>query len=83
MRLEDLAGSHTLRFRWFDPGGRLAWDSGAVLVNEDGAYRPAASFVGALPIADAPAHMLPGRWSVRVDWDGEELLADELEIESR
>ena len=83
IRLEDVAGPHTVRFRWFDPLERLHWDSGSIVVNEDGAFRPAVAVVGSLPIADAPAAMLPGRWSVRVEWDGDELLTEALEIESR
>lgn len=83
LELEDLAQPHTVRVRWFDPHDNLYLDSGPVPLNPDGAFRPAATVTASMPIAGAPATWLPGTWRVVVDYDGEQLLTEKLELEER
>ncbi len=81
--LRDLAHAHTVRYRWFDPEGNLYLDSGPVALNPDGGYRPRATVSASMPIAGAPAAWLPGEWKVSVDYDGDALTTQTVDLEHR
>ena len=81
VRFKDVEGPHTVRVRWFDPLGRLALDSGPLVLNSEGGYRRIAGLTAHMPIRNAPSAQLPGAWRAEVSLDGNPLTEARFELE--
>lgn len=71
MEFENVSAVARLRCEWFGPSDQLYLDSGGIRFTDD-AYRERAVVSCALPIAQAPPSIRPGRWRLDVFYDGGE-----------
>lgn len=80
VRLEDISGSHSLRWDWFDPSGKLYYSSGEYNINIDGRQRRANTSWHKIGIKDEKAAMLPGKWEAKLYLDGKTIASKKFEI---
>ena len=79
---ENAHGDHTARFQWFNPKGELVHDSGVIPVTPDaeGEMYAKRRVWSTLPIYEAPASLMPGKWRVKVWMDEDEVEELSLKI---
>src|SRR4030067_3857063 len=65
VKLDDVAGRHTLRWEWYGPDGKLYLATGDYKVNTDGKYRPYNTSWHKIAIKGEKAASLSGKWQVK------------------
>ncbi|MBM2839276.1 MAG: hypothetical protein HW415_1901 [Deltaproteobacteria bacterium] len=80
VKLDEVAGRHTLRWDWFDPNGKLYQTTGDYKVNTDGKYRPYNTSWHKMAIKGEKAATLLGKWQVKVFLDERPVATSEFEI---
>lgn len=82
LKLDEVAGRHTLRWEWYDPYGKLYLTTGDYKVNTDGKYRPYNTSWHKMAIKGEKAANLPGKWRVKVFLDERPVVSREFEIKN-
>lgn len=80
VKLDDVAGRHTLRWEWYDPHGKLYLATEDYKVNTDGKYRPYNTSWHKMAIKGEKAATLLGKWQVKVFLDEIPVVNKEFEI---
>ena len=82
VKLDDVAGRHTLRWEWYAPDGKLYLATGDYKVNTDGKYRPYNTSWHKMAIKGEKAASLSGKWQVKVFLDERPVASREFEIKN-
>jgi len=82
VKLDDVAGRHTLRWEWYGPDGKLYLATGDYKVNTDGKYRPYNTSWHKIAIKGEKAASLSGKWQVKVFLDERPVASREFEIKN-
>jgi hypothetical protein len=83
VRVKNISKVCSLRWLWYDPDGKLYYDSDDTIVQPTGAYHPYVTAWYLLPVAGSLAADLPGAWRVVIQLNGSELAALRFRIEPR
>lgn len=74
-------GTHTTRFKWYNPDGNLVLDSGPIdIAPPSGQVFDRYRAWSTLPIKGHPAEMMPGKWKVEVYFDNKKIDSVKLSI---
>jgi len=80
VKLDDVAGRHTLRWEWYAPDGKLYLSTDDYKINKDGKYRPYNTSWHKMAIKGERAASLQGKWQVKVFLDERPIARSEFEI---
>ena len=83
VRVKNISKVCSLRWLWYDPDGKLYYDSDDTIVQPTGAYHPYVTAWYLLPVAGSLAADLPGQWRLVIQLNGTELAVVRFRLEPR
>lgn len=83
IRLNNVTGSHYLRWEWYDPWGRLYESSNSYPIHvSEGNFIEDLRAVHKISVKGEKAQKIPGKWTVYVYYDNDRIAGNSFEIEA-